>query len=195
MNKKNDSTKNRLGLNLFEANLKRHPSVKGLFDKDGNMKSPKDSKNELLLLNIDNKSERESNDTSNNENDEKEKLKELEKEYEKEYDKDDNKEDNKEKRDKMHTMSVQINRVEEKLVDNKDTFFVEMNDDEEKEQRKEIIKKKIGSNKDLNKNSKPLSYGFDDNQKKFDKDITEAMSKGKEYNEIEGKFAGQLKKK
>ena len=30
------SSKNRLGLNLFEANLKRHPSVKGLFDEDGN---------------------------------------------------------------------------------------------------------------------------------------------------------------
>ena len=50
MIKKNDSSKNRLGLNLFEANLKRHPSVKGLFDEDGNMKCPKDSKDELLLL-------------------------------------------------------------------------------------------------------------------------------------------------
>ena len=191
MNKKNDSTKNRLGLNLFEANLKRHPSVKGLFDEDGNMKSPTDSKNELLLLNIDNKSEKESNDTSNNENDEKDKIKEIEKEYEKENDK----EDNKDKKEKIRTMSVQINRVEEKIVDNKDTFFVQMNDYEEKQQRKEIIKKKIGSHKNLNKNSKPLTYGFNDNQKKFDKDITEAMSKGKEYNEIEGKFAGQLKKK
>ena len=188
MNKKNDSTKNRLGINLFEANLKRHPSVKGLFDEDGNMKSPKDSKDELLLLNIDNKSEKESNDTSNNENDEKDKIKEIEKEYEKEN-------ENKEKKEKIRTMSVQINRVEEKLVDNKDTFFVEMNYDEEKKQRKEIIKKKIGSHKNLNNNSKPLSYGFSDNQKKFDKDITEAMSKGKEFNEIEGKFAGQLKKK
>ena len=155
------------------------------------MKSPKDSKNELLLLNIDSKSEKESNDTSNNENDEKDKIKEIEKEYEKEIEK----EDNKDKRDKLRTMSVQINRVEEKLVDNKDTFFVEMNDVEEKQQRKEIIKRKIGSHKNLYKNCKPLSYGFDDNQKKFDKDITEAMSKGKEYNEIEGKFAGQLKKK
>ena len=193
MIKKNDSTKNRLGLNLFEANLKRHPSVKGLFDEDGNMKCPKDSKNEYLLLNIDNKSEKESNDTSNNENDEKDKIKEIEKECENTNENE--KEDNKEKKEKIRTMSVQINRVEEKLVDNKETFFVEMNDDEEKLQRKEIIKKKIGSHKNLNNNSKPLIYGFNDNQKKFDKDITEAMSKGKEYNEIEGKFANQLKKK
>ena len=191
MIKKNDSSKNRLGLNLFEANLKRHPSVKGLFDEDGNMKCQKDSKDELLLLNIDNKSEKESNDTSNNENDEKDKIKDIEKEYEKENDK----EDNKEKKEKIHTMSVQINRVEQKLVDNKDTFFVEMNYDEEKKQRKELVKKKSGNQNKANKDSKPLAYGFNDKQKKFDKDITEAMSKGKEYNEIEGKFIGQLKKK
>ena len=99
------------------------------------------------------------------------------------------------KKEKIRTMSVQINRVEEKIVNNKDTFFVEMNNDEESLQRKEVIKKKKGSEKNLNKNNKPLAYGFNDKQKKFDKDITEAMSKGKEYNEIEGKFAGQLKKK
>ena len=183
MNKKNDSTKNRLGLNLFEANLKRHPSVKGLFDEDGNMKSPTDSKDEFLLLNIDNKSEKESNDTSNNnaedENDEKEKVKEIGKEEEIE-----NKENNK----KIHTMSVQINRVEEKLVDNKETFFVEMNDEERSKYSNKKIDKK-------SKSGKPLSYGFNDIQKKFDKDITDSMSKGKEYSVIEGKFLGQLKKK
>ena len=122
-------------------------------------------------------------------------MKKTKKEIEKEYEKENDKEDNKDKKEKIRTMSVQINRVEEKIVDNKDTFFVQMNDYEEKQQRKEIIKKKIASQKNLNKNSKPLTYGFNDNQKKFDKDITEAMSKGKEYNEIEGKFAGQLKKK
>ena len=60
MIKKNDGSKNRLGLNLFEANLKRHPSVKGLFDEEGNMKSPTDSKDEFFILNVDGKS---SNDT------------------------------------------------------------------------------------------------------------------------------------
>ena len=128
MNKKYENSKNRLGLNLFEANLKRHPSVKCLFDEEGNMKSPSQSKDELLLLNIDNKSEKESNDTSNNngeeeENEEKEKkIKEIEKENNINESKQNDKNDKK-------IMSVQINRVEEKLVDNKETFFVEMNDE------------------------------------------------------------------
>ena len=186
MIKKNDGSKNRLGLNLFEANLKRHPSVKGLFDEEGNMKSPTDSKDEFFILNVDGKS---SNDTSNNnskdENDEK--IKEIEKEYENDKENEKNKEEKKEKR----TMSVQINRVEEKLVDNKETFFVEMNEQE----RKEIIKKKVGSNKNLNYTGKPLNYRFNDTQKALDKNITIAMSKGEEYNKIEDKFKNQLKKK
>ena len=187
MNKKNEATKNRLGLNLFEANLKRHPSVKCLFDEDGNMKSPSDSNDQFLLLNIDNKSEKESNDTSNNnaedENDEKEKTKETGKDDEIE-----NKENNK----KIKTMSVQINRVGEKIVDNKETFYVEMSDEEIKERSKYVKKKTDKKSKFL---GKPLSYGFNDTQKKFDKDITDSISKGKEYSEIEEKFMGQLKKK
>lgn len=194
MSKKNEGSKNRLGLNLFQANLKRHPSVKGLFDEDGNMKSPTDSKDEFLLFNTDNKS---SNDTSNNnskdENDDKDKIKEVEKEYE--NDKENEKEKDKDDQRQYKTMSVQINRVEEKMVDNKETFFVEMNEQERKE-RKEIIKKIIGSNKELtNYTGKPLDYGFNPSQKAFDKNITEAMSKGKEYSEIEDKFKNQLKKK
>ena len=43
--------------------------------------------------------------------------------------------------------------------------------------------------------TKPLSYEFNDTQKKFDKDITDAISKGNEYTEIEVKFINQLKKK
>ncbi len=89
-------------------------------------------------------------------------------------------------------MSVKINRVEEKLVNNKDTFYVEMNDEE----KNEILKKKKENMKPKSKFSTiPLSYEFNDTQKKFDKDITDAMSKGKEYTEIEGKFINQLKKK
>ena len=146
MSKKNEGSKNRLGLNLFEANLKRHPSVKGLFDEEGNMKSPTDSKDEYLLLNIDGKS---SNDTSNNnskdENDEK--IKEIEKEYENNKNKADEK--GKEEKKQSKTMSVQINRVEEKIVDNKETFFVEMNE-QERNERKENMKKNVGSNYFLN---------------------------------------------
>ena len=166
-----EKSKNRLGLNLFDANLKRHPSVKGLFDKDGKIKIPTNAKDEFLLLNVENKSEKESNDTSNNNGEE------------------ENEEKGK-KKPKRRTMSVNINRVQDKMVDNKETFFVEMNDKE----MREFIKSKP------NKNVKsefvePLNYEFTDNQKKFDKDITEAMSRGKEYSEIEGKFIDQLKKK
>ena len=49
--------------------------------------------------------------------------------------------------------------------------------------------------KSPSKSSKPLDYRFTDSQNKFDKDVTEAISKGKDYNEIEGKFVNQLKKK
>ena len=168
MNKKKENSKNKLCLNLFEANLQRHPSVKGLFDEDGNMKAPTDSKDEFFILNIDNKSdEKESNDTSNINPDE----------------------ENEEKdKDKKLTIPVKINRVEEKIVNNKETFFIEMND----ENRYEIFKK-LGNNYN-SKMGKPLSYKFNDSQIKFDKDVTDAISKGKEYSEIEGKFVNQLKK-
>ena len=85
---------------------------------------------------------------------------------------------------------IKINRVEEKIVNNKETFFIEMNN----ENRNEILKKNGDSNTS-SKSGKPLSYAFNDSQKKFDKDVTDAMSKGKEYKEIEGKFVNQLKKK
>ena len=62
--------------------MQRHPSVKGSFDEDGNMKEPTDSKDEFFMLNVDNKSdEKESNDTSNinpdEESEEKDKEKKL----------------------------------------------------------------------------------------------------------------------
>ena len=76
----------------------------------------------------------------------------------------------------------------EKIVNFKDTFFVEMNDDA----KKEIMKTKL----DISKKSaiQPLNYRFNDSQREFDKNITEAMSKGEEYSEIEEKFINQLKK-
>ena len=194
MNKKNENSKNKLGLNLFEANLKRHPSVKCLFDEDGNRKTSQKSNDELFLLNIDNKSEKDDTSNCNGEEEsyEKKKIKELEKEIEKKENEKKRKQNkpNKEKKEKR-TMSVQINRVEEKMVDNKETFFIEMNEEE----RKEILRKKLDSQKKSSKFLiKPLKYGFNEAQKKFDKTITEAMSKGKDYNEIEKKFNDQLKK-
>ena len=178
MLKKKEISKNRLAVNLYEANLKRHPSVKGLFDEDGNMKSPTDSKDEFLLLNILNRNEKETDNINNNNGEDE--------------NEENNKDKHKENEEKKRTMSVKINRVEEKMVNNKDTFYVEMNDEE----KNEILKKKKENIKPMSKfSTKPLSYEFNDTQKKFDKDVTDAMSKGKEYTEIEGKFINQLKKK
>ena len=168
MSKENENSKNKLCLNLLEANLQRHPSIKGLFDEDGNMKVPTNSKDEFFILSIGNKGdEKESNDTRNT-----------------------NPEEENKDKDKKLSIPVKINRVEEKIVNNKETFFIEMNN----ENRNEILKKNGDSNTS-SKSGKPLSYAFNDSQKKFDKDVTDAMSKGKEYKEIEGKFVNQLKKK
>ena len=158
------SSKNKLSLNLFEANLKRHPSVKGLFDEKGDLKNPTDSRNEFLLLNIINQSDEKDNDIN-----------------------DVNKGEVKKKRNA--SLPIKIDRVKEKIVDNKDTFFVEMND----ENRKEILKNNIDKKK--SKFSQPLSYELNDSQKQLDKDVTNAMSEGKEYSEIEIKFVNHLKKK
>ena len=174
------SSKGRLGLNLFEKNLKRHPSVKGLFDENGNKKSPSNSKNEFLILNADNKSD---DSTKNQSNDLDEKLKEFEKDEEKEN------EDAKEML-KSNPISVQINRVEEKEVDNSNSYFTELDNEE----KKQIINnnKKYKTNK--NNLSVPLSYEFNDEQKKIDQQIIEAMSKGKNLDQIEEKLKLKEKK-
>ena len=182
------SSKGHLGLNLFEANLKRHPSVKGLFDEKGNKKSPVDSKNEVLLLNVDNKSEKESNDTSKNQDDElEEKIKDIDLDNEEE--KDDNK-DNTFHKDNIKQISVTINRVQEKLVDNTTSFFTELNDEEKKQIIRNREKYKTTAK---NKLSVPLSYEFDEKQKELDKNITEAMSKGKNLEEIEDNLKNKIK--
>ena len=166
------TSKGKLGLNLFEKNLKRHPSVKGLFDEQGNKKSPSNSKNEFLILNTDNKN----NDSNNNRSDELgEKLKDLEKEEKKE-----NNIDSKEIF-KSNPISVQINRVEIKEVDNSNTYFTELNDEEKKQIMKNNEKYNIKKNYNL---SVPLSYEFSNEQKKIDKYITESISQGKNFDDI-----------
>ena len=176
------SSKNRLGINLFEANLKRHPSVKGLFDEKGNKKSPVDSKNEVLILNADNKSEKDSNDTSKNQEEElDEKFKDID------LDNEDEKEESKSHKE-INKISVTINRVQEKLVDNSDTYFTELNDEE----KKQIIINRDKFKSAKNNLSVPLSYEFDDTQKEIDKNITEAMSKGKNFEQIEDKLKNKL---
>ena len=179
------SSKGRLGLNLFETNLKRHPSVKGLFDEKGNKKTPSNSKNELLTLSADNKSEKNSDDTDKSQEEkQEEKTMDIEQGYEKGKNENNN-------NGFIKTFTVAINRVEEKPVDNTTSFFTEL-DDEEKQQ---IIK-----NRDKYKTSKtnlsvPLSYEFNEEQKELDKHITEQMSKGKNFEEIESNLKYQTKNK
>ncbi len=179
------SSKGRLGLNLFETNLKRHPSVKGLFDEKGNKKTPSNSKNELLILSADNKSEKNSDDTDKSQEEkQEEKTMDIEQEDEKEKNENNN-------NGFIKTFTVAINRVEEKPVDNTTSFFTEL-DDKEKQQ---IIK-----NRDKYKTSKtnlsvPLSYEFNEEQKELDKHITEQMSKGKNFEEIESNLKYQTKNK
>ena len=177
------SSKNRLGLNLFETNLKRHPSVKGLFDEDGNKKkSPISSKNELLILNVDNKSEKESEDTSNNQDEDNSKeIEDIKEEKES---------DTKNKKEKIKSIPIKINRVEEKEVDNTNSFFTELNDEE----IKQIVRNREKYKTINNKLTVPLSYEFDQKQKELDKNITNAMIKGEKYGDIEERLKDQLKK-
>ena len=178
------SSKGHLGLNLFEANLKRHPSVKGLFDENGNKKTSINSKNEFLVLNADNKSEKESDDTSKNQEDETEdKIKDID------VEKEDIKEENNNHNQYIKSFAVQINRVEEKEVDNSKSYYTELNDEE----KKQIIKNKEKYKKTNNKLVAPLSYEFDKSQKELDKDITQAISQGKNFDEIESKLKYQSK--
>ena len=178
------SSKGRLGLNLFEANLKRHPSVKGLFDEKGKKKTASNSKNEVLILNADSTT----NNSSNNQSNELEqKLKDLESEEEKEK--------NVDTKGilKSNPISVKINRVMEKEVDNTETFFTELNEEEKKQIKKNYEKYKPKNNNNL---SVPLSYEFSNEQKKIDQHITESISKGKNFDEIndELKYQGKNKK-
>ena len=173
----------KLGLNLFQMNLKRHPSVKGLFDDKGNKKSASNSKNEFLILNTAYKNNDSNNIQSNELN---EKLKDFEKEEEKENNIDST------EAFKSNPISVKINRVEEKEVDNSNSYFTELNDEEMKEIKKN--NKKYNNNKNNNL-SVPLSYEFSKEQKKIDKFITTSMSKGKNFNEINKDLNYQKKDK
>ena len=173
-NKNNEKSNNLLGYNLFdaEADFTRHPSIKGLYDEDGNLMTPTQSNDEFFLLDIKKKLGKNSINLVNRNEKKEDSGKEKENDV---------------KNNQNSKMSVKINRVKEKAVDYKDTFYVEMNDEE----KKNIVNKKI----DKGNSSEPLSYEFNESQKKFDKDITEAMSKGEEYPKIVGKFMDQLKKK
>ena len=140
------------------------------------------SKNELLILNVDNKSEKESEDTSNNQDEDNSKeIEDIKEEKES---------DTKTKKEKIKSIPIKINRVEEKEVDNTKSFFTELNDDE----IKQIVRNSEKYKTINNKLTVPLSYEFAQEQKELDKNITNAMSKGEKYGDIEEKLKDQLKK-
>ena len=82
-------------------------------------------------------------------------------------------------------MGINIITCEHKLIDDKDTFFV---------QAKENSNKKRIENKNNLKIKKSIFYEFNDEQKKLDKKITNLMEDGKDYKIIEKQFQGLLKK-
>ena len=85
---------------------------------------------------------------------------------------------------KNNNIKINIIECEYKLKDDKETFFVEANNN--KSVIYNIYKKKI--------NNKALNYELTKNQKKLDEKITKEINEGKEYNIIEKNFVGLLKK-
>ena len=82
-------------------------------------------------------------------------------------------------------MGINIITCDHKLIDDKDTFFVQANENSNK--------KRI-ENKNNLKIKKSIFYEFNDEQKKLDKKITNLMEDGKDYKIIEKQFQGLLKK-
>ena len=85
---------------------------------------------------------------------------------------------------KNNNIKINIIECEYKLKDDKETFFVEANNN--KSVIYNIYKNKI--------NNKALNYELTKNQKKLDEKITKEINEGKEYNIIEKNFVGLLKK-
>ena len=82
-------------------------------------------------------------------------------------------------------VGINIITCDHKLIDDKDTFFVQANENSNK--------KRI-ENKNNLKIKKSIFYEFNDEQKKLDKKITNLMEDGKDYKIIEKQFQGLLKK-
>lgn len=161
--------KKTLGLDKFERNLQKHPSTKALYDKNGNELLPSENiKNEVFTFYINGNNINTNKNESNNNNESDDSNKKT-------------------KNDKpKQPLYIQINKCEHKIKDEKETFFIESGGN---------FKQPHINNNNLciNENCKPLFYGFSENQKEFDKQITNDMEKGKEYKSIERKFLGVLK--
>ena len=85
----------------------------------------------------------------------------------------------------QNNVGINIITCDHKLIDDKDTFFVQANENSSK--------KRI-ENKNNLKIKKSIFYEFNDEQKKLDKKITNLMEDGKDYKIIEKQFQGLLKK-
>lgn len=198
-----------LGLNKPErGNSQKHPSAKALCDENGEILTPSNIiKSEILAFNIG------SNDNQNQINANNKNINSI-------IDKNKS-EDNKDVTQKKikNSFFIQINTCEHKKIDDKESFYIKVppnnnnncfftSNNSNKDNKNNVLKNNkcnnnnfLGINKNLNLNSNPnqnnkaLFYGFDSEQKKFDKEITNDMSEGKDYKVIENKFLNVLKKK
>ena len=82
-------------------------------------------------------------------------------------------------------IGINIITCEHKIIDDKDTYFVQANENKNKKKMEKKNNKKI---------KKSIFYEFNDEQKKMDKKITNLMEEGKDYKIIEKQFQGLLKK-
>lgn len=93
---------------------------------------------------------------------------------------------------------INIIPCEYKLFNNNETFFIHANPEENDfccENNGIQMKYEDENNyKNMNGISKPLIYGFNEEQNELDRKITEQMAKGKDFNYIEKSFRGLLKK-
>ena len=86
---------------------------------------------------------------------------------------------------KYENFLIKIDKCDFKMLDEKETFYV-------KDDINNINNTEVYNNKNI---IKPLTYQFNDSQKKFDDEVTKEMAQGKDYKSIEKKFLSILKKK
>ena len=83
-------------------------------------------------------------------------------------------------------IGINIITCDHKISNEKDTFFVEANE-KKQSQLLETRKNQLSI-------KKPIFYELNEEQKQFDKKITNMMEEGKDYQTIEDQFKGMLKK-
>lgn len=198
--------KKNLSLQKPEGNLQKHPSAKGLCNENGEILTPSDTiKSEILTFTVKSNSK---NDNYNG-GDKNTIPESVNSENE------NNKGENKKEKKKQNSIFIQINTCEHKEINDKESFFIEtpniknnnnlINDNYNIKDNsiRTINNSSFGdfkkNNNLLNINNnlklpKPLFYGFDTKENNFDKEISNDISEGKMYKDIENKFLNKLKK-